>query len=117
MHTRLDNVAAQHILFKGGDEDERAIAAEAIKGKIEAGEITFEDAARAYSECSSRAETPAGSLGLFEPGKMVAEFDDYVFNPRYAPPAQLTVDPASHCRGAGLPFTLLSLAARQVADR
>ena len=86
MHTRLDNVAAQHILFKGGDEDERAIAAEAIKGKIEAGAMSFEDAARQFSECPSRAETPAGSLGSFAPGKMVAEFDAYIFNPMCAVP-------------------------------
>ena len=74
-------VAAQHILLKGGDIDARSVAAEAIKTKIEAGETTFEAAAREFSECSSRAETPAGSLGTFEPGTMVAAFDAYVFNP------------------------------------
>ena len=72
---------AQHILLKGGDIDARTVAAEAIKTKIEAGETTFEAAAREFSECSSRAETPAGSLGTFGPGKMVAAFDAYVFNP------------------------------------
>lgn len=74
-------VSAQHILLKGGDIDARNVAAEAIKTKIETGETTFEAAAREFSECSSRAETPAGSLGTFEPGKMVAAFDAYVFNP------------------------------------
>ena len=74
-------VAAQHILLKGGDIDARSVAAEAIKTKIEAGDTTFEAAAREFSECPSRAETPAGSLGTFEPGKMVAAFDAYVFNP------------------------------------
>ena len=63
-------VAAQHILLKGGDIDARTVAAEAIKTKIEAGETTFEAAAREFSECSSRAETPAGSLGTFGPGKL-----------------------------------------------
>ena len=63
-------VAAQHILLKGGDIHARTVAAEAIKTKIEAGETTFEAAAREFSECSSRAETPAGSLGTFGPGKL-----------------------------------------------
>ena len=85
-HTHLRGVAAQHILFKGGDEDERAAAAEAIKGKIEAGEMTFEAAAQQFSECSSRAQSPAGSLGQFQPGKMVPEFDEYIFNPACARP-------------------------------
>lgn len=71
---------AQHILLKGGDEDTRAAAAEAILGQINSGEITFEKAAREFSECSSKTATPAGSLGLFEPGKMVPEFDAYCFS-------------------------------------
>ena len=66
---------AQHILLKGGDADTRAAAAEAIKGQIESGATTFEKAAREFSECSSKTAAPAGSLGLFEPGKMVPEFD------------------------------------------
>ena len=110
-------LAAQHILLKGGDADTRAAAAEAIKAQIEAGETTFEKAAREFSECPSRAEvnfspahdatslpclspprnlltgrgialqTPAGSLGQFGPGKMVQEFDDYVFDKTCAPRA------------------------------
>ena len=69
-HRMPPTVAAQHILLKGGDIDARTVAAEAIKTKIEAGETTFEAAAREFSECSSRAETPAGSLGTFGPGKL-----------------------------------------------
>jgi len=71
---------AQHILLKGGDTDTRAAAAEAIMGQISNGEITFEKAAREFSECSSKTASPAGSLGLFEPGKMVPEFDAYCFS-------------------------------------
>uniref|UniRef100_A0A7S3BIS7 Peptidyl-prolyl cis-trans isomerase n=1 Tax=Haptolina ericina TaxID=156174 RepID=A0A7S3BIS7_9EUKA len=78
------NAKAQHILLKGGDEDTRAAAAETIKGQIESGELTFEAAAKQFSECPSRAEMPAGSLGQFSPGKMVAEFDEYIFNPKSA---------------------------------
>jgi parvulin-like peptidyl-prolyl isomerase len=72
---------AQHILLKGGDVDTRAAAAEAIMAQINNGEITFEKAAREFSECSSKTAVPAGSLGQFEPGKMVPEFDKYVFDP------------------------------------
>ena len=72
---------AQHILLKGGDVDTRAAAAEAIMGSITSGETTFEKAAREFSECSSKTAVPAGSLGQFEPGKMVPEFDKYVFDP------------------------------------
>merc|ERR1719201_3089580 len=78
------NAKAQHILLKGGDEDTRAAAAETIKEQIESGELTFEAAAKKFSECPSRAEKPSGTLGQFSPGKMVAEFDAYVFNPESA---------------------------------
>ena len=71
---------AQHILLKGGDMDTRAAAAEAIRGQIMGGELTFEKAAREFSECSSKSAVPAGSLGRFEPGKMVPEFDAYCFS-------------------------------------
>ena len=57
--------------------------------------MSFEDAARQFSECPSRAETPAGSLGSFAPGKMVAEFDAYIFNPTCAVPAPVPASPAS----------------------
>ena len=70
---------AQHILLKGGDADTRAAAAEAIMKDINAGTTTFEKAAREFSECASKKSNPAGSLGLFEPGKMVPEFDAYCF--------------------------------------
>ncbi|KAL1527252.1 hypothetical protein AB1Y20_015928 [Prymnesium parvum] len=70
---------AQHILLKGGDAEARAAAAEAIKAQIEAGKLTFEGAAQQFSECPSSAQVPAGSLGQFSPGRMVAEFDEFVF--------------------------------------
>lgn len=78
------NAKAQHILLKGGDADSRSAAADTIKAQIEAGELSFEKAAKQFSECPSRAENPAGSLGQFSPGKMVAEFDEYIFNPKSA---------------------------------
>jgi len=74
------NAKAQHILLKGGDVDTRTAAAQTILEEIESGKTTFEAAAKQYSECPSRAETPSGSLGQFSPGKMVQEFDDYIFD-------------------------------------
>ena len=73
---------AQHILLKGGDADTRQAAAEAIQTSIINGETTFSQAARDFSECSSKTAVPPGSLGQFEPGKMVPEFDAYVFDPK-----------------------------------
>ena len=50
-----------------------------IKGQIEAGEISFAAAAKEYSTCPSSSK--GGDLGLFAPGAMVAQFNDYCFNP------------------------------------
>lgn len=62
---------ASHILV---DSEELA---QEILGKLEAGAVTFEDAAKEYSTCPSGKE--GGNLGDFEPGQMVAEFNDAVF--------------------------------------
>ena len=66
-----ETVNASHILV---DTEERALE---ILSKIKAGEISFEDAAREYSSCPSKAN--GGSLGDFGRGQMVPEFDSAVF--------------------------------------
>jgi len=48
-----------------------------LKTRIENGE-NFAEIAKQYSTCPSKAE--GGNLGEFEPGQMVAEFDEVVFN-------------------------------------
>ncbi len=66
-----ETVNASHILV---DSEEKA---NEILAAINAGEITFEDAARAHSSCPSSAE--GGSLGDFGRGQMVPEFDSACF--------------------------------------
>lgn len=65
-------VSASHILV-----DSEELAAELIK-KINAGEISFEDAAKKHSSCPSGQN--GGSLGEFGRGQMVPEFDEAVFS-------------------------------------
>ncbi len=67
-----ETVNASHILV---DSAEKATE---ILASIEAGEITFEDAAKSHSTCPSSAE--GGNLGDFERGQMVPEFDQAVFD-------------------------------------
>jgi len=62
---------ASHILVATKAEAEDAKAAVA-------GGQTFSDAASQYSTCPSAKS--GGSLGSFEPGKMVKEFDDVCFD-------------------------------------
>lgn len=62
---------AKHILV---DSEEKALS---IAGELEAGEKTFEEAAREYSTCPSGSQ--GGDLGTFGRGQMVAEFDQAVF--------------------------------------
>ena len=66
-----ETVNASHILV---DTEEQAAS---ILEKINAGEISFEDAAREYSSCPSKEN--GGSLGDFGRGQMVPEFDKAVF--------------------------------------
>ena len=66
-----ESVNASHILV---DTEESALE---ILAKINAGEISFEDAAAQYSSCPSKAN--GGNLGDFGRGQMVAEFDTAVF--------------------------------------
>merc|ERR1711871_1776996 len=64
---------ASHILLDDGGR------ANFIKGQIERGELSFEKAAREFSTCPSSSK--GGDLGLFAPGAMVPQFDDYCFSP------------------------------------
>ena len=64
-------VNASHVLVKTEEE------AKEILSKINAGEISFEDAAKEYSSCPSK--DSGGNLGDFGKGQMVPEFDSAVF--------------------------------------
>ena len=66
-----ETVNASHILV---DSEEKA--AELLE-KINAGEISFEDAARQNSSCPSSQQ--GGNLGEFTRGQMVPEFDEACF--------------------------------------
>lgn len=66
-----ESVNASHILV-----DTEAEALE-ILAKINAGELSFEDAAAKHSKCPSKAN--GGNLGDFGRGQMVPEFDQKVF--------------------------------------
>lgn len=69
-----DKVAtASHILVNTKEE------ALAIKEKIEAGRVSFADAAEMFSSCGTA--SAGGSLGSFAPGEMVPAFDAYCFDP------------------------------------
>lgn len=67
-----ETVSARHILV---DSEEKA---KEIRKMIDAGEISFEDAAKKYSECPSKEK--GGSLGYFKHGMMVKEFDEVAFS-------------------------------------
>ena len=66
-----ESVNASHILV---DTEEKALE---ILAKINAGEISFEQAAMEHSSCPSKAN--GGNLGDFGRGQMVPEFDKAVF--------------------------------------
>jgi len=68
----MATASARHILV-----DSEALCQE-LKDKINAGEISFEDAAKQNSTCPSGAN--GGELGTFSQGQMVPEFDKVVFN-------------------------------------
>ncbi len=70
--TKGESVNASHILV---DSEEKA---NEILAKINAGEISFEDAARENSSCPSSEN--GGNLGEFTRGQMVPEFDEAVFS-------------------------------------
>ena len=67
-----EQVSASHILVDSEDKANELLA------KINAGEITFEDAAREHSSCPSSRQ--GGSLGEFGRGQMVPEFEEAAFS-------------------------------------
>lgn len=69
--TKGESVNASHILV---DSEEKATE---LLAKINAGELSFEDAARDNSTCPSKEN--GGNLGEFTKGQMVPEFDEAVF--------------------------------------
>ena len=71
MFAGQETVAASHILVESEDEAKELLA------QIQAGEITFADAATAHSKCPSSRN--GGSLGEFTRGQMVPEFDEACF--------------------------------------
>ena len=50
-----------------------------VMDKIASGSSSFADLARQYSTCPSGSS--GGSLGSFQPGTMVPEFDKVIFSP------------------------------------
>jgi peptidyl-prolyl cis-trans isomerase C len=68
----MSQASAKHILV---DDETRC---EELKGQIESGDISFEDAAKSYSNCPSGSS--GGDLGTFSRGDMVPEFDKVVFS-------------------------------------
>jgi len=68
----MATASARHILVS-----DEALCSE-LKDKINAGKLTFEEAARENSTCPSGAS--GGDLGRFSQGQMVPEFDKVVFN-------------------------------------
>lgn len=66
-----ETVSARHILVETEEK------AQDILGKIQRGELTFEEAAKAYSSCPSSER--GGDLGEFGRGQMVKEFDEACF--------------------------------------
>ena len=70
--SKPETASAKHILVDSEDK------ANDILGKINAGEVSFEDAAKEHSSCPSNAH--GGDLGTFGRGQMVPEFEDAVFS-------------------------------------
>ncbi len=66
-----ETVSASHILVESEEK------AKDIYAKIQSGEMTFEDAAKAFSSCPSSQR--GGDLGEFGRGQMVPEFDKACF--------------------------------------
>ena len=70
--SKPETASAKHILV---DSEEKA---NDILGKINAGEVSFEDAAKEHSTCPSK--DAGGDLGTFGRGQMVPEFENALFN-------------------------------------
>jgi len=67
-------VRARHILLVGADASQRA---RDLMAEIQAGKLTFEDAAAKHSKCPSASR--GGDLGFFGRGAMVPEFERAAF--------------------------------------
>ncbi len=72
MNNDITQVKASHILVETQKE------AQDIKSKIDNGSITFEQAAKDYSKCPSKAS--GGDLGYFGRNMMVKEFEQAAFD-------------------------------------
>ena len=72
MSGEITQVRAEHILVQSLEE------ANSIKNQIEKEEITFEEAAKKYSQCPSKRN--GGDLGYFGRRMMVKEFEDASFD-------------------------------------
>lgn len=66
-----ENISARHILVDSREQ------ADLIKSRLDASELSFEDAAREYSSCPSK--EAGGDLGSFGKGMMVPEFETAAF--------------------------------------
>ena len=80
----LKEVRASHVLVKTEDE------AKKLREDINAGKISFEDAARQISLCPSGHE--GGDLGFFKRGVMVKPFEDAAFARREIGEVSQTVE-------------------------
>ncbi|MCR8745055.1 peptidylprolyl isomerase [Romboutsia lituseburensis] len=69
---KSETASAKHILVETEDK------ANELLNKINAGEVSFEDAAAEHSTCPSK--DAGGNLGSFPRGQMVPEFEEAVFN-------------------------------------
>ncbi|MCI1944880.1 peptidylprolyl isomerase [Clostridium luticellarii] len=72
MYKNPESVTAKHILV---DSLEKA---NKILEEINSGVVSFENAAKKYSSCPSKAQ--GGNLGKFTRGQMVPEFENVAFN-------------------------------------
>jgi peptidyl-prolyl cis-trans isomerase D len=75
-----DSVESRHILRQVRTQQEAVSASrllDSLKTEIEAGNLTFEDAASVYGTDNTR--TTGGDLGYSAPGRMVKPFNDYIF--------------------------------------
>ena len=80
-----ETIEASHILlqFKDGDNDDIKASKKNdllnIRNKILSGELSFEDAAKEFSDCPS-GKRDSGSLGVFRKGSMVPDFEIAAFS-------------------------------------
>ncbi len=77
----FSRVQASHILLKTKPEEkeEKLAMIRELRRQIAAGAISFEEAAKRFSDCPSGQE--GGDLGFFEKGQMVPAFEQAAFDP------------------------------------